>query len=67
MEEKPAPNVFTLLGMGVTVAACLVVWLLLGLWLDDVTHLSPLFTLLGLLLGIAFAVIAAYGEIKKFL
>ncbi len=67
MEEKPSPSVFTLLGMGVSIALCIVVALLLGIWLDDVTHLSPLFTLVGLLVGIVFAVATAYAQIKKFL
>jgi F0F1-type ATP synthase assembly protein I len=67
VEEKPSPSVFTLLGMGVSIALCIVVALLLGIWLDAVTHLSPLFTLVGLLVGIAFAVATAYVQIKKFL
>jgi len=67
VEEKPSPSVFTLLGMGVSIALCIAVSLLLGIWLDSVTHLSPLFTLLGLLAGIVFAVVTAYVQIKKFL
>jgi F0F1-type ATP synthase assembly protein I len=40
---------------------------LLGIWLDAVTHLSPLFTFIGLLMGIVLAVATAYVQIKKFL
>jgi F0F1-type ATP synthase assembly protein I len=39
----------------------------LGIYLDDVTHRSPLFTLLGLALGVVIAVAVAYVQIKKFL
>jgi len=67
VEEKPSPSVFTLLGMGVSIALCVTVGLLVGIWLDGVSHLSPLFTLLGLLVGIVFAVVTAYVQIKKFL
>lgn len=67
MEDKPSPSVFTLVGMGVSIALCIAVGLALGVWLDDVTHLSPLFSLLGLLVGIVFAVTTAYVQIKKFL
>jgi F0F1-type ATP synthase assembly protein I len=67
VEEKPSPNVFTLLGMGVSIALCIALGLLLGVWLDSVTHLSPLFTFVGLLAGIALAVAMAYVQIKKFL
>jgi hypothetical protein len=67
VEEKPSPSVFTLLGMGVSIALCIAVGLVLGFWLDDVSHLSPLFTFVGLLLGIVLAVATAYAQIKKFL
>jgi Putative F0F1-ATPase subunit Ca2+/Mg2+ transporter len=67
VEEKRSPSVFTLLGMGVSIALCIVVGLVLGIWLDAATHLSPLFTLVGLLIGVAFAVVTAYVQIKKFL
>jgi F0F1-type ATP synthase assembly protein I len=67
VEEKPSPSVFTLLGMGVSIALCIALGVWLGIWLDGVTHRSPLFTLLGLLVGIVFAVVTAYVQLKKFL
>jgi F0F1-type ATP synthase assembly protein I len=67
VEEKPSPSVFTLVGMGVSIALCIAIGLVIGVWLDDVTHLSPLFSLMGLLVGIVFAVVTAYVQIKKFL
>jgi hypothetical protein len=35
--------------------------------MDGVTHRSPLFTLVGLALGVALAIAVAYVQIKKFL
>jgi hypothetical protein len=67
VEQKPPPNVFTLVGMGVSIALCIAIGLVVGVWLDSVTHLSPLFSLVGLLVGVLFAVATAYVQIKKFL
>jgi F0F1-type ATP synthase assembly protein I len=67
VEEKSSPSVFTLVGMGVSIALCITVGLVLGIWLDSVTHHSPWFTLAGLFFGIVFAVTTAYVQIKRFL
>jgi F0F1-type ATP synthase assembly protein I len=53
--------------MGVSIALCIAIGLVVGVWLDSVTHLSPLFSLVGLLVGVLFAVATAYVQIKKFL
>ena len=67
MDEKPSPSLFTLAGLGISIALCVAGGVVLGLYLDGVTHRSPLFTLLGLVVGVVFAVVTAYVEIKKFL
>ena len=67
MAQKPSPSVFTLVGMGVSIALCIAVGLILGVWLDSVTHLAPWFSLVGLLLGVVFAIVTAYVQIRKFL
>jgi ATP synthase protein I len=67
MDDKPSPSFFTLAGMGVSVALCVAGGVVLGLYIDGVTHRSPVFTLVGLVVGIVFAVLTAYAEIKKFL
>ena len=67
MDEKPSPSIFTLAGMGVSIALCVAGGLVFGLYLDGQTHQSPLFTLLGLVVGVALAVFTAYLEIKRFL
>lgn len=50
-----------LLGLGWYVALCIVGGVVGGVWLDRVSGLSPLFTLLGVLLG---TVAAFYGLYK---
>ncbi|HVA03377.1 MAG TPA: AtpZ/AtpI family protein [Acidimicrobiales bacterium] len=53
--------------MGVSIALCVAGGVVLGLYLDGITHRSPLFTFLGLAFGVVLAVFTAYLEIKKFL
>ncbi len=50
-----------LLGLGWYVALCIVVGAVGGIWLDRISGLTPLFTLLGVLLG---TVAAFYGLYK---
>lgn len=49
-----------LLGIGWYFATCIVLGVLGGLWLDDQLSTEPLFTLLGLLAGLAAAGWGAY-------
>ena len=53
-------TVLRLLGIGWYVALCLLGGTFGGLWLDNRTGLSPLFTLLGLGAGLAIAGIGMY-------
>jgi F0F1-type ATP synthase assembly protein I len=61
------PNLSDLLSFGVTTAACLVTGLLLGWLADAVLDTLPVFTLVGLALGIVGSGLYIYGEFKKFL
>ncbi|MBI2846990.1 MAG: AtpZ/AtpI family protein [Chloroflexi bacterium] len=45
-----------LVGLGWYVAACIILGLLGGIWLDGKVHTEPLFTLLGLGIGIITAI-----------
>jgi F0F1-type ATP synthase assembly protein I len=53
-----------LLGLGWYVAICIVVGAVGGIWLDRLSGLTPLFTLLGVLIG---TVAAFYGLYKMVL
>jgi F0F1-type ATP synthase assembly protein I len=61
------PQLSTLLGLGVALAAYLVVGLGLGWLVDKMLDSLPVFTLTGLALGIVGACVHAYAQFKKFL
>ena len=65
--DQQLPGLVTLASLGVSIAICVAGGVGLGIYLDDTTHRSPLFTLLGLALGLVLAVAVAYVQIKKFL
>jgi F0F1-type ATP synthase assembly protein I len=67
MDEKPSPGIYDLMTMGISSAAMIGVATVLGLLVDDWAHTSPL----GVLLGLAFGLVAGVGNIyfhfKKYL
>ena len=56
---------WNLLGIGWYFAIAVVLGTVLGVWLDGVTNRSPLFTLLGLGLGLMVAFVGSYQMIRK--
>lgn len=52
-----------LVGLGWYIATCLVLGLVGGIWLDDQLRVTPLFTLLGLGLGLAAGFLGLYRMI----
>ena len=50
-----APTAY-LMGAGWYFATCILAGILLGRWLDGLTGIEPLFTLLGIVLGLALAI-----------
>ena len=67
MSNKPSPSVGTLLGMGVSTALCLGVGVGGGYWLDETFNTGLVLTFVGLVLGMAAAVLVVYLEVRKFL
>ena len=65
MEDKQPPSFLSLAGLGISIALCVAGGVVLGLYVDDKTHDSPVFVLMGLLVGVAFGVGLAYVEIKR--
>ncbi len=57
---KDLPPALGLIGIGWYVAACIVLGVLAGLWLDGQADTKPLFALLGLGLGLAAAGYGGY-------
>lgn len=60
------PDLSTLLGFGLALAALLVVSLGLGWLIDTVLDSLPVFTFVGLALGLAGSSIYVYAQFKKF-
>jgi len=60
MNTSVMGTVLRLVGIGWYVAICIGGGAMGGLWLDRKLDLSPLFTLLGLSVGIALAVVGMY-------
>jgi F0F1-type ATP synthase assembly protein I len=61
------PELSTLLGLGVSIAAFLVVGLGLGWWLDSLLDTLPVFIMVGLAFGVAGAGAYVYVQFKKFM
>jgi F0F1-type ATP synthase assembly protein I len=58
---------WALLGLGTTLAGCLIGPTLLGWLVDHFAGTFPIFLLIGLVLGIVAVARVAYTEMKKFL
>ncbi|HEY3259212.1 MAG TPA: AtpZ/AtpI family protein [Pseudonocardiaceae bacterium] len=67
MSQPDGPDLSTLLGLGATIAAVLLVGLGLGWLLDEVLDSLPLFVLIGLALGVVGASGYVYAQFKKFM
>ncbi len=52
-------------GFGLTAALLAVGGILGGRWLDGVTHSSPLFTIVGLLIGLAAGVLVFLRQVAR--
>ena len=64
---RPLPGAAAFLGMGTSVAGCVAVGVFLGIWLDGRAGTSPLFLVIGLLLGLAAAVGTVVAQVRRFL
>ena len=59
--------VMRLLGLGWYVALCIVLGVASGLWVDGKLDVRPLFTLLGMGLGLVVAIYGAYKLVQPLL
>jgi F0F1-type ATP synthase assembly protein I len=57
----------SLLGMGFYIAIAIVLGIWGGHWLDEQFNTNPLFLIIGLILGIAVAVLGSYNMMKPFI
>lgn len=56
-----------LLGIGWFFATAIIVGVLLGRWVDSATGLEPIFTLAGIVLGLAVALVGGFRMLMQFL
>lgn len=61
-----APTAY-LLGAGWFFATCIILGIVLGRWADARTDLEPLFTLIGVGLGLATALVGGYKMLAPFM
>jgi F0F1-type ATP synthase assembly protein I len=57
----------SLLGIGWFFATAILLGVLLGYWLDQITGLEPLFIILGIILGLAVAGVGGFRMLQQFL
>lgn len=65
MPNKP-PSPWTLVGVGSAMAATVAGGLVVGFFVDRNVHTLPLFTFVGLAVGITVACFYAYAKFRKF-
>ena len=56
-----------MLGAGWFFATCLILGVVLGRWADSATGLEPLFTLAGIVLGLALALVGGIRMLAPFM
>jgi F0F1-type ATP synthase assembly protein I len=64
---KDLPGLAAFATMGTTIAGCLAVGVVLGLWADHVWHSAPWGLLLGIVLGTVVAVASVIKLVRRFL
>jgi len=61
------PSGTELFGLGVLVAACVLLPMLAGLGVDTLLHVSPAGLLVGLIVGVALASVTVYRSYRRYL
>ncbi len=66
-EVRDLPGVMQFAALGTTIATCLAVGVVAGLYLDHLWHLAPVGLLLGIVLGAVAAVASVVKLVRRFL
>lgn len=61
------PSAAYLTGIGWFFATCILLGVLIGLWVDSATGLEPVFTLAGIVVGLAVALVGGFRLLMNFL
>ncbi len=64
---KDLPGLVAFAAMGTTIASCLAVGVLLGLYLDHLFHSAPVGLLIGIVLGTVAAVASVVRLVRRYL
>jgi F0F1-type ATP synthase assembly protein I len=64
---KPLPGALAFVGLGTTVAGCVAVGVGGGIALDAWLNTSPLLLIVGLVLGVAAAVMSVRAQVRRYL
>jgi F0F1-type ATP synthase assembly protein I len=67
VSQRDGPDVSDLLTFGMSIAACLVAGLGVGWLVDTALETLPVFTLIGLALGIVATGLYIYAKLNKYL
>jgi F0F1-type ATP synthase assembly protein I len=63
----PLPGALAFVGMGLSIAGCVAVGVVLGILVDRWLHTSPAFLVVGLVLGVGAAVSAVRAQVRTYL
>jgi F0F1-type ATP synthase assembly protein I len=66
-DGSPLPGVAAFAVMGTTIASCLAVGVVLGLWVDHELGSAPAGLLIGIVLGTVAAVVSVVKQVRRFL
>jgi hypothetical protein len=64
---KPLPGALAFVGLGTTVAGCVAVGVGAGIALDAWLNTSPVLLIVGLVLGVAAAVMSVRAQVRRYL
>ncbi len=60
-------SVFMAAQLGLLIAVPVIIFIIIGIWLDKTMHTSPLFVMLGVIIGFSGGIYNAYRIIKPFI
>ncbi len=64
--SNPPPGLWQLVRVGTTMAVLVAGGMLIGLFIDSRAHTLPVFTMVGLVVGITSTCVYAYAKFRRF-